>query len=289
MLLAELHQDIFLKLSQAGIEGARSDTDLLLCYCLGLTRSQLILYSDKEVSPEKLNNCLKLVQRRLEREPLHYILGTREFWSKEFTVSPAVLIPRPETEFLLEQVLWTLTHFGYTGGPVMDMCTGSGVIAVVLAEELNAQKVLAVDRFEDALKIAAINVARHEKKRQVDLVASDLFSSIYPEIMFELIVSNPPYIAEDEIDGLQPEVHGWEPRAALVAGKEGLDIIKRLSDQVPLYLRPGGWLFIEIGAGQKGSVHNIFADHSTGKYEHVEILEDWSGRPRILKARIKRQ
>ena len=287
MLLAELYQDTLHRLSQAGIESAHNDTDLILGYCLEMTRSQLFLYPHKEIGPAKLARCLELVRRRVGREPLHYILGTREFWSKDFVVSPAVLIPRPETEFLLEYVLRTLSVFGYKGGPIIDMCTGSGVIAVVLALELDADKVLAVDRFEDALKIAAVNVARHAKKKRIALVASDLFSAIYPQAVYEVIVSNPPYIADGEIEGLEPEVHGWEPRSALVAGEEGLDIVKRLSDQAPLYLKPGGWLFVEIGAGQKNSVHSMFAYHSTGKYEHVDVIEDWSGRPRILQARIK--
>lgn len=288
MQLAQFYQDTFQKLSQAGIEEARSDTVLLLCFCLGLTRTQLFLDSAKEINDRQLERCRELICRRVAREPLHYITGTKEFWSLEFLVSPAVLIPRPETEFLLEQVMKTLDQTGYKGGTILDMCTGSGVIAVVLALELDASWVIAVDRSEEALRTADANITRHEKKNKISLICSDLFSALSPHHGFELIVANPPYIAETELADLQPEVRKWEPETALAAGSQGLDVVKKLADQVVEHLMPGGWLFVEIGADQKEPVYAIFANHASDAYECVEIINDWSERPRVLKARRKR-
>lgn len=287
MQLAQLYQETYQKLSLAGIEEAQSDAVQLLCFCLGLTRSQLFLHSTHEITDPQLERCSELISRRLAREPLQYITGTREFWSLDFLVSPAVLIPRPETEFLLEQVLRTLDQQGYKGGSVLDMCTGSGVISVVLAQELAAQKIFAVDCSLDALSVAAANIAKHKKTTAVSLVCSDLFSAIRPRPCFELIVANPPYIAEIELAALQPEVQQWEPRSALAAGRQGLDVIKMLADQVPEYLIGGGWLFVEIGADQKDTVGALFTNHASNAYECVEIINDWSTRPRVLKARRK--
>ncbi|MDW7773469.1 MAG: peptide chain release factor N(5)-glutamine methyltransferase [Desulfobulbaceae bacterium] len=288
MQLGQLYQETLEILLLAGIEEARSDAEQLLGFCLGLTRSQLFLHGSKELSGPELVRCRKLVSRRLAREPLQYITGTREFWSLEFVVSPAVLIPRPETEFLLEQVLHTLAGSGYGGGPILDMCTGSGVISVVLARELEAKEVIAVDSSPEALGIAARNIKRHEKIKEIGLVCADLFSALNPHHRFELIVANPPYIREGDLARLQPEVRRWEPPGALAAGKEGLDVIRRLADEVPGHLLPGGWLFIEIGSDQKDTVEAIFSNHRSGAYECVDIIDDWSNRPRVLKAQRKR-
>lgn len=287
MKLAGFYQETVNKFLLAGIEDAGSDAAQLLCYCLGLTRSELFLQGTRELSTGVLKDCNVLVTRRLAREPLHYITGTREFWSLDFTVSPAVLIPRPETEFLLDQVLKTLAVSGFQDGAVLDMCTGSGVISIVLAQELNAGKIIAVDSSKEALQVAAENISRHGKMKEIRLLCSDLFSAVKPQTEFELIVANPPYVSESELDNLQPEVRDWEPGSALAAGDRGLDVIEQLADQVPGYLLPGGWLFLEIGADQKEPVQSLFADHSSGAYDSVEIIHDWARRPRVLKARKK--
>lgn len=287
MQLARLHQETVNKFLLAGIEDAESNAAQLLCFCLGLTRSELFLRASNEMSAGLLEDCNILVTRRLAREPLHYITGTKEFWSLDFTVSPAVLIPRPETEFLLDQVLQTLAVSGFQDGAVLDMCTGSGVISIILALELNAKKVIAVDRSKKALHVAAENISRHGKVTEISLICSDLFSAINPQTEFELIVANPPYVSEFELDNLQPEVREWEPKTALGAGEKGLDVIEALASQVPEYLLPGGWLFLEIGAQQKKPVQSLFADHAEGAFDEVEVIPDWAGRPRVLKARRK--
>lgn len=285
MHLAKLYQETVQKFLAAGIEEARSDTDQLLGFCLGMSRSQLFLSGEKEINTAQLALCETYIERRLTREPLHYILGRREFWSLDFIVTSDVLIPRPETEFLVEKVLETLKIHGYKGGSIVDMCTGSGVIAVVLSLELKAHKVLAVDVSERALSVADANVARHGKTEDITLLCSDLFSAIASGINFELIVSNPPYIAQQELTVLQPEVRDWEPKKALAAGEFGLDIINKLAGQVHEFLAPGGWFFMEIGADQGKMVHDVFSGHSSRAYDCVEIINDLSQRPRVLKAR----
>jgi release factor glutamine methyltransferase len=285
MQVAQLYHETFQKLTDAGIEDAQSNTDQLLGFCLGLTRSQLFLRSGQELTKSQLELCRKLVMRRLAREPLQYITGTREFWSLDFTVSPAVLIPRPETEFLIEQVIQTIKESGYRGGTILDMCTGSGVIAVILARELYKPRIIAVDCSPAALEVAALNIARYEKENEVMLLCADLFSAFLPQYRFEMIVANPPYICIGDLAGLQSEVRKWEPEKALIAGDEGLDIIKNMAEDIPRYLLPGGWIFIEIGAGQEDSVHEIFAGHKSGAYDCVSIIHDWSKRPRVLRAR----
>lgn len=287
MQLAQFYQETVRKLAQAGIENAQSDAAQLLGFCLGLTRSLLFLHGDKKLSSRQLAQCEELISRRLAREPLQYITGTREFWSLEFSVSPAVLIPRPETEFLLEQILQTLRQSGYNGGTILDMCTGSGVISVVLAQELASSKIIAVDHSYDALKVAAENIARYEKENEIMLLCADLFSALNPQQGFELIVANPPYIPVGDLASLQPEVRDWEPVGALAAGSDGLAIIRRLVEEVPGYLAPGGWLFFEMGADQKYAVQSVFSSHVGGEYDRVDILDDWSDRPRVLKARKK--
>lgn len=284
MQLARFYQETVNKFLLAGIEEAGSDAAQLLSFCLGLTRSELFLRGSTELSAGLLEDCNILVTRRLAREPLHYITGTREFWSLDFTVSPAVLIPRPETEFLLDQVLKTLAASGFQDGAVLDMCTGSGVISIVLALELNAKKVIAVDRSKEALHVAAENISRHGKVTEISLICSDLFSAINPQTKFELIVANPPYVSDFELGNLQPEVLEWEPGTALAAGEKGLDVIEALAGQVPEYLLPGGWLFLEIGAQQKEPVHSLFANHPDCAFDKVEVIHDWAGRPRVLKA-----
>lgn len=287
MHLGQLYKETVQKFLQAGIDEARSNAEQLLCFCLGMTRSQLFLHAEKEISPSRLIHCRSLIDRRLAREPLHYIVGAREFWSLDFFVTTDVLIPRPETEFLIEVVLAAIQESGYHGGTIVDMCTGSGVIAVVLALELKVSKVIAVDASPGAVRVAAANIARYGMSEDVSLVCSDLFTSFIPEAGFEIVVANPPYIADDDIACLQPEVRNWEPKKALAGGKLGLDMIEKIAIQAHSQLVPGGWIFMEIGADQKDPVRQIFAEYANGAYSQVEIIEDWSQRPRVLKARKK--
>ena len=287
MQFSQLYENAVSKLSQAGIDSAPVDAFLLFEFCFGLTRSQLFLHGAKEVPARELGRFNLILDRRLTREPLHYITGTREFWSLDFVVSPAVLIPRPETEFVIDTVLATIKKQGYRQGPVLDMCTGSSVIAVVLTLELETDNVVAVDISTEALIIAKQNICKFGLEEKITLICSDLFSALRENKQYEIIVANPPYISEDDINSLQPEVRDWEPRSALTGGFEGLDLIERIADHAYRYLFPGGWLFIEIGSDQREKVDELFACHASKEYDNVSILSDWSGHPRLLKARKK--
>lgn len=285
MQFAQLYEDTVSKLRQVGIDDAVVDAVLLFEFCFGLTRSQLFLHGAEEVPAESLHGFYSVLDRRLSREPLHYITGIREFWSLDFIVSPAVLVPRPETEFVLDTVLAIMKKHGYCHGPVLDMCTGSGVIAVVLARELDGCNVAAVDNSTDALLIAQQNIYKFGLEKNITLICSDLFTALRQEVQYEIIVANPPYIAEEDMIGLQPEVRDWEPRSALTSGPEGLNVIERMADQAYRHLLPGGWLFVEIGSDQGEKIKDLFTDHTSKEYDSVAVLTDWSGRSRLLQAR----
>lgn len=284
MRFSQLFQETVDTLSLAGIEDAQIDTFQLIDFCFQVSRTQYVLRQDQDVPQKGLRLFRKVVKRRASREPLQYILGVREFWSLDFFVSPAVLIPRPETEFLLDRTMSICKQYDLQPHSVLDMCTGSGVIAVVLAKELQAERVVAVDRSIAALELAARNLKKFELD-QVCLVCSDLFSALAADMQFDLIVANPPYISDLDHDSLQPEVRCWEPHSALFGGSGGLDIITRLADTAFAFLRPKGWLFVEIGADQGEEAKQLFFSHPSGAYELVEVAPDWAGRSRVLQAR----
>jgi len=272
-----------LQLTRAGIEDSDLDARLLFQHLTAMTRSQLVLHGRQSVDDRTIEQYRQLVVQRSQRIPLQYLTGSQEFWSLDFIVSPAVLIPRPETEFLLERVLAACPP-GCGISSCLDLCTGSGVIAVVLAKELGCP-VTAVDLSEAALAIAAINLNRHQVAGQVTLVCGDLFAALNKSRKFDLIVSNPPYIADDQIDQLEPEVRAAEPYLALSGGPTGLGMIERIATKAAGYLNPGGWIFLEIGADQKNAVETLFR---ALRYDEVRVIDDWAGRPRVLQARYAR-
>ncbi|HBI14327.1 MAG TPA: peptide chain release factor N(5)-glutamine methyltransferase [Desulfobulbaceae bacterium] len=283
--LAQLFQHTTARLEQAGIEDARQEALQLFEHCLGLGQNDLLLRPELVVGEQKAGLLAIALARRLTREPLQYITGTREFWSLGFIVTPAVLIPRPETEFLLDRVLAVLRTDGYNGGPVLDMCTGSGVIAAILALELDAGSVIAVDSSYAALRVAVQNWKRHGRDGVIQPLCADLFTAFRHNARFELIVANPPYVAEADLVTLQPEVRDWEPKTALFAGPRGFSVIEQLACHGHEFLRAGGWLFMEIGSDQETEAHSLFTGQAEKRYERVEVLRDWSGRPRVLQAR----
>jgi release factor glutamine methyltransferase len=268
------------QLADTGIEAPDLEARLLLQFLTSLNRSQLLLRAAEEIETAVAAQYLLLISQRSRRIPLQHLTGVQEFWSLELIVSPAVLIPRPETEFLLEQVLATVAP--RSGQLVLDMCTGSGAIALVLAREL-ACRVVAVDLSTAALAIARKNRARYQLEHQVELVQSDLFSGLHPSRKYDCIVSNPPYIADAVIDTLEPEVALAEPRMALSGGEDGLDCLRRIIVAAPAFLRSGGWLFLEIGADQGAAVEQLF--HQAGNvYGQIHVDCDYAGRPRVARA-----
>ncbi|WP_310599324.1 peptide chain release factor N(5)-glutamine methyltransferase [Desulfobulbus sp.] len=269
------------RLIAAGVADAALDARLLLQHLTGWNRSQMVLLAGRPVDEAISFRYRELIARRCQRVPLQHLTGLQEFWSLDFAVSPAVLIPRPETEFLLEQVL---AECGQTGiAHALDLCTGSGAIAVVLARELGCA-VVAADISEAALRVARDNSARHMTADLVLPVCCDLFAALNVCRPFDLIVSNPPYVAEEEIDGLEPEVARGDPRLALSGGLGGMHCIERIAREARGHLRPGGWIFLEIGADQGEKAARLFRSTVPG-YGQVLVIDDWAGRPRVLRAR----
>ncbi len=284
-----LLQQAIAELQHAGVEEAQTDAALLLCFCLSLSRTSLYLAVDDEVTAVCRQRFSDLLARRKQREPLSYILGEREFWSLNFTVTRDVLIPRPETEFLLETV-FQKRNTGCLDSGILDLCCGSGVIGVVLARELN-RGVTAVDCSGKALSVARQNSSRHGVDHLVSLVQADLFNGFKRTKPFSLIVSNPPYVKQADINAvLEPEVSRYEPLIALNGGTSGLDVIERIVQALGDVLAYGGDFFMEIGDGQAHSIRSIFTDHGGDDiYDFVTCYYDYSNRERVIHARRKKQ
>ncbi len=285
MRVQQLLKSAAVTLADSGVESSALEAELLLRDCLGKTRSELYLSFDQQVDESIKKKYHYLLDRRCRREPLQYILGSCEFWSLDFIVTPDVLIPRPETEFLLEHVL-SVSGREAERSPqkILDLCTGSGIIAVVLAREFCRASILAVDSSPKALAVAAENIKLHRFEHRINLLCSDLFSGLSRNSMFDIIVCNPPYVKLYDISGLEPEVRDWEPRLALSGGVSGMDIIGKICTQAPDHLHPGGWLFVEIGADLEETVLGVF--RSSGRYDEVRVVKDWAGNPRVVQAQF---
>jgi len=264
----------------AGVDTPRLDAEVLLAGVMGVSRSKLYMRLDEDIPLQVQNAFEAAAQRRLAREPIAYITGVREFWSLPFRVTQDVLIPRPETELLVETVCEFLRRTPHTVEPplVCEVGTGSGCIAISVAREVPEARVLANDLSPAALQVARQNARMHEVDSRVHFVRSNLLGGIRKELRFDVIASNPPYIADDA--DLGPEV-GWEPDMALRAGPRGLDTIGELLHQAPSHLRPGGLLAVEIGYGQADE--SLELARSAG-FGNVQIRSDLAGIPRLLTA-----
>jgi len=264
-------------LERAGCTTALFEAEYLMQSLLGISRVELFLHREQRLNPEEKASYQTMLNRRLQHEPLQYIVGEVEFWSRNFQVTPDVLIPRQETEFVLEQILSLVRRQGLDCRDILDMGTGSGVIADVLAEELDCP-VVAVDSSPAALKVAAANINRHLLQDRVTFICSDLFAELNRRQQFDLIVSNPPYVAESEKKDLKQEVIEYEPASALFAGTDGLDCYRLLIPESVGYLNSGGWLCLEIGATQGPAIMEMMKECG---YENVAVLVDYSDRPRL--------
>lgn len=266
---------------QHEVPSSRLEAELLLAYTLNLTRVQLYTHFDRPVDSEELGAFKKLVIRRArKREPTAYILGEREFWSLPLEVTPAVLIPRPETERLVELALDLTRDHRDTLARVVDVGTGSGAIAFALASELPHATVYALDLSAEALAVAKRNAERHHLSAQVQFLQSDLLEALPEDALpVDLIVSNPPYVGTDERPLLAPEILDHEPESALFAGQDGLAIIDRLLPQAHRALRPGGFFLCEIGAGQGTPARKRFA---RAGFQNVEVHKDYSQHDRVV-------
>jgi len=274
-----------LQLSEAGIANARLDAEALLSHVLRKNRAWIITHGENSLDDASSAIFRDAIGRRTKREPLQYIIGNQEFWGLEFMVTPDVLIPRPETEFIIEAALATIED---RIGParIIDLCTGSGCIAVSLAKELSGAHVLAIDTSARALLVAKKNAANHGVSDRIRFFEGDLFEPLKQFDMpgqMDLIVSNPPYVRADELDTLQPEVRDFEPEMALIAGPEGTELAKRIIQLAPKYLKKNGALIMEMGLGQAAALRNIAG--KTGAYTAPEIIKDLAGIERIMVAR----
>jgi release factor glutamine methyltransferase len=271
---------------QKGVEAPRAGAELLLSHCLGLKRLDLYLRYDQPLLPQELARYKRLIQRRAKGEPVAYIIGERAFWTLDVRVTPDVLIPRPETERLVEISLVVLKALDLPRPRVLDLGTGSGAIVLALAAEYPHGYYLALDRSLAALRTARENQGRNAITAQVDYLAADWCAPIRAGVgPFDLIVSNPPYIATGQIDDLQIEVSRFEPRMALDGGSDGLDCLRRILHQASGRLRAGGHLIVEIGADQGEQLAGLAAAH--GGFKSVDIHKDYSGLDRVAQLRRK--
>jgi release factor glutamine methyltransferase len=259
----------------SGVPTARLDAEVLLASACGMERTGLYACGRDAVVPERCRDrFLSLLARRRAREPLAYIVGHKEFWSLDFSVTPDVLIPRPETELLVELALQTRARY------FCDLGTGSGCIAVALASESPQAEIWALEVSPAALAVAQANARRHAVAGQVRFVETDLFVSVAGR-RFDAVISNPPYVPAADMEDLQPEL-AWEPRQALDGGAAGLDVIQRLLAAAPAHLVDGGYLFMEIGACQEPAVTALA---KAAGFAEISVHQDAAGLPRVLLAR----
>lgn len=269
-------------LNGSGSPSPRLDAEVLLMHLLNLDRSQLFLRPERELSEEEAAGFAGWVERRSLGEPVAYILGEKEFWSLRFAVGREVLIPRPETECLVEEVLRFYSSPG-EGLRVIDIGTGSGAIGIVLARELPAARVVATEISPEALGVARRNALAHGVAGRMEFFQGDLFAEAAGGM--DIICSNPPYIPADEYALLPAGIRDFEPPGALVAGPEGLDFHGRIIGEGLNRLKPGGRIFLEIGEGQREPVETLFDD--AGGYEEIAFRKDYGGIDRVASARRK--
>lgn len=266
-----------------GFDTPRLEAELLLAHSLGCDRIRLVIDATRPLSPDELGQVRQLIQRRRRSEPIAYILQTREFWGRRFTVSPAVLIPRPDTEVLVETAI-ELTQEQHLFGQALDLCTGSGCIAVSFALERPTWRTWATDISPAALEVARLNAARLGAA-EIVFREGDLFDAVDPNTRFSLITANPPYVTTGDLPGLQPDVRDYEPTLALVSGADGLDAARRIVAQAPDYLEPGGHLVLEIGAGQATAVKELFTGHG---FTDVQSKRDLAKHERVVFGQVPR-
>ena len=269
-------------LKNKGVDSPRLQTELLLAHLLSLPRMQLYLNFERKLSETEADKFRELIKRRGQREPLQHIVGSTSFCGLEIAVNRHALIPRQETELLAEKG-WTFLNSSPSTinqpSTALDLGTGSGCIGIALAVHSPAARVVATDISAEALELAKHNAARHKVLERVNFLQGDAFTALNSPKLFDLIISNPPYIPTDEIQTLQIEVREHDPRPALDGGPDGLDFYRRISAEARPFLKPGGKIMLEFGDGQGSAIREIFESQ---KWIVEAIVEDYNQRPRIL-------
>lgn len=268
-------------LESRGVETARLDAEVLLADAIGTTRMGLYLAYERPLSTSERAALRSRIERRRTGEPVAYILGVREFYGLALAVDRRVLVPRPETELVVDAVLEALPEHG-VGGCVLDLGTGSGAIAIAVARARPTAIVDAVDASADALEVARANRIRHTALG-VRLREGDLFAPLSPDARYDVIVSNPPYIARADLAALPVDVRDFEPRIALEGGDDGLSIVRRIVAEAPRRLARAGTLVLELGFGQASAVRALFGDAGLGA---ISVRRDYAGIERVLVGRL---
>ena len=268
------------RLEAADVGSARMNAEVLLMFVLGVNRAYLYAHPERELTAEEEAQYDGVLAQRATGMPSQYITGHQEFWGLDFVVSPAVLIPRPETEHLVESVLELAR--GMARPKLVDVGTGSGCVALSLAHELTGAEVYAVDVSAEALEIARANAGRLQLDKRVHFMQSNVLEALAGVDDFDFVASNPPYVGFGEADKVQKSVRDFEPRVAVFAGQQGLDVIGPLIEQAHRALKPGGWLALEIGYSMRDAVVDLL---SRTMWEDVRVVPDLQGIPRVVAAR----
>jgi release factor glutamine methyltransferase len=265
------------------IDSPRSDAELLLAHALRCERIDLYLRHDQPLNPSELARFKPMVQRRVRREPVAYIVGFKEFWSMRLQVSPAVLIPRPDTECLVETALDQLRVLAESrSARVLELGVGSGAITLALASECATHDYWATDFSLPAIQVAQVNARHLGLAERISFVLGHWLAPFSTQRAdFDMILSNPPYIRRHDIDDLAPEIRGFEPHGALDGGIDGLDAIRQIIDRSHACLRPGGRLLIEIGFDQREAVESLALE--SGAYDAIDFRKDYSGHDRVAR------
>jgi len=281
--IAEILREASFALEAAGSPTSRLDAEVLLSHCLKLDRLRFYTHSEQALSSEATEDYAKKIDRRKKGEPISYIVGVKEFWSLPFQVDPSVLIPRPETEVLVEEALVIMSERREPGWRVLEIGTGSGAVAVALASERRNIHVTATDLSGEALAVAKGNAERNGVEGRVLFLQGDLFEPVTGQ--YDMIVSNPPYISRHDFGLLPLGIKDYEPSRALLAGPEGIEFHRELIFKGASFLERGGWLLMEMGEGQGQNIRECF--ETQDGYEEVGIRSDYGGTERVIKARRK--
>lgn len=282
MIISEILNKANESLRESGIAEARREANSLLAFVLQKDRTFLIAHSEYELSDEETSRFQEILKRRQQREPFQYIVGKQEFCGLDFLVTKDVLIPRPETELIVESAIEILQN--KENPRFLEIGVGSGCISVSILYENTTATAISLDISEKALQIALKNAKKHQVSDRLELKISNVFTKLKKE-KFDLIVSNPPYIDAGSFADLQPEVRDFEPEFALTDGKNGLSIIEKIIKDAPKFLKSEGFLLIEIGFNQSNEVRQMCLPEI---WQSVEFLEDLQGIPRTLKARLNK-
>ncbi len=268
-------------LKSAGSASPGLDVEVLLSSCLKKDRTSFYLHHEQQLTESELRHFRRSVERRGRGEPVAYIVGRKEFWSLPFEVNRHVLIPRPETEMLVEEVLKISSRLKEQNSKILEIGTGSGIIAVSLAHEIKNVQIVATDISQDAINVASRNAQINNVADQISFLRGHLFEPVSGK--FDIIVSNPPYVSKEEYGRLPSGVRDFEPELALLAGTDGTSFHREIINAGGMHLKPGGWIFMEIGTGQKDIVEYML--NASSLYDNIVFRADYGGIERVSVAR----